>query len=180
MLEVDTESIKSEKIDDLSFDLRRRLKKNGFKYGNLKIIDDSIKFKLNNSELAKNVSDEIKKLSQSVSQNALSSQSKSNLNVEINNSLVNISLTEDYLKQISISAVNQSIEIVRRRIDELGTRETTIQKQGTTRILIQLPGLDDPERIKSLLCHTAKLPFKLVDHKASYDPSNHTKIPVRT
>ena len=81
MLEVDTESIKSEKIDDLSFDLRRMLKKNGFKYGNLKIIDDSIKFKLNNSDLAKNVSDEIKKLSQSVSQNALSSQSKSNLNV---------------------------------------------------------------------------------------------------
>ena len=97
LLEVDTESIKSEKIDDLSFDLRRMLKKNDFKYGNLKIIDDSIKFKLNNSELAKNVSDEIKKLSQSVSQNALSSQSKSNLNVEINNSLVNISLTEENL-----------------------------------------------------------------------------------
>ncbi|MDC3111484.1 protein translocase subunit SecD [Pelagibacteraceae bacterium] len=178
LLEVDTESIKSEKIDDLSFDLRRMLKKNDFKYGNLQIIDDSIKFKLNNSELAKNVSDEIKKLSQSVSQNALSSQSKSNLNVEINNSLVNISLTEDYLKQISISAVNQSIEIVRRRIDELGTREPTIQKQGTTRILIQLPGLDDPERIKSLLGQTAKLTFKLVDQKASYDPSNPTKIPV--
>ena len=67
LLEVDTESIKSEKIDDLSFDLRRMLKKNGFKYGNLKIVDDSIKFKLNNFQLAKNVSDEIKNLSQSVS-----------------------------------------------------------------------------------------------------------------
>ena len=60
----------------------------------------------------------------------------------------------------------------------MGTREPTIQKQGTSRILIQLPGLDDPERIKSLLGQTAKLTFKLVDQKATYDPNNPTKIPV--
>jgi len=74
--------------------------------------------------------------------------------------------------------VNQSIEIVRRRIDELGTREPTIQKQGISRILIQLPGLDDPERIKSLLGQTAKLTFKLVDQRSIYDPNNPTKVPV--
>lgn len=178
LLEVDTDSIEKEKIEDLTFDLRRMLKKDGIKYNNLKVIDDSIIFKITDATLVSGLVKNIKELSQSTSQNAVSAQSKSNLEIDINNDLINVSLTDDYLKQISISAVNQSIEIVRRRIDELGTREPTIQKQGTSRILIQLPGLDDPERIKSLLGKTAKLTFKLVDQKASYDPSNPTKAPV--
>ena len=59
--------------------------------------------------------------------------------------------------------VDQSIEIVRRRVDELGTTEPSIQRQGENRILVQLPGLNDPERIKNLLGKTAKMNFQLVD-----------------
>lgn len=65
------------------------------------------------------------------------------------------------------SAMDQSIEIVRRRIDETGTREPSIQRQGENRILVQLPGVDDPERIKNLLGQTAKLTFRLVDETAN-------------
>ncbi|MBF0560412.1 MAG: protein translocase subunit SecD [Alphaproteobacteria bacterium] len=61
------------------------------------------------------------------------------------------------------SAVQQSIEIVRRRIDELGTREPSIQRQGANRIIVELPGLDDPDRVKRLLGKTAKLTLHLVD-----------------
>ena len=178
LLEVDTASIKIEKIEDLTFDIRRMLKKDGVKYSNLKIVEDSINFRISDTSLVNSLVSDIKDLSQSISQNTLSAQNKSNLEIETNNNLINVSLTEDYLKQIAISAVNQSIEIVRRRIDELGTREPTIQKQGISRILIQLPGLDDPERIKSLLGQTAKLTFKLVDQRSSYDPNNPTKAPV--
>ena len=178
LLEVDTASIKIEKIEDLTFDIRRMLKKDGVKYSNLKIVEDSINFRISDTSLVNSLVSDIKDLSQSISQNTLSAQNKSNLEIQTNNNLINVSLTEDYLKQIAISAVNQSIEIVRRRIDELGTREPTIQKQGISRILIQLPGLDDPERIKSLLGQTAKLTFKLVDQRSSYDPNNPTKAPV--
>ncbi|HMO69689.1 MAG TPA: protein translocase subunit SecD, partial [Novosphingobium sp.] len=59
-----------------------------------------------------------------------------------------------------------SIEIIRRRIDELGTREPTIIRQGSDRIVVQVPGLDDPEELKGLLGQTAKLEFKLVDQTA--------------
>jgi protein-export membrane protein SecD len=62
------------------------------------------------------------------------------------------------------NVVAQSIEIVRLRLDETGTREPTIQRQGEDRILVQLPGVDDPERIKRLLGKTAKLTFRLVNH----------------
>ena len=129
------------------------LKKDGIKYSNLKIVEDTINFRISDTSLVNSLVNDIKDLSQIISQNALSAQNKSNLEIQTNNNLINVSLTEDYLKQIAISAVNQSIEIVRRRIDELGTREPTIQKQGISRILIQLPGLEDPERIKSLLGH---------------------------
>ena len=74
-----------------------------------------------------------------------------------------LTLTEEALRERRRAAVEQSIEIVRRRIDETGVREPTIQSQGTDRILVQLPGIKDPERIKRLLGKTAKLHFRLLD-----------------
>jgi preprotein translocase subunit SecD len=61
------------------------------------------------------------------------------------------------------AAVDQSIEIVRRRVDELGTTEPNIQRQGADRIVVQVPGLDDPERLKALIGQTAQLTFRFVD-----------------
>jgi preprotein translocase subunit SecD len=60
-------------------------------------------------------------------------------------------------------AMGDATEVVRRRIDELGTREPTIIRQGTDRIVVQVPGLQDPQALKDLLGKTAKLEFKLVD-----------------
>jgi preprotein translocase subunit SecD len=65
------------------------------------------------------------------------------------------------------SAMEQATEVVRRRIDELGTKEPTIIRQGSTRILVQVPGLQDPQQLKALLGKTAKLEFKLVDQAAN-------------
>ncbi len=77
-----------------------------------------------------------------------------------------ISFTPEALDQRRRSVVEQSIEIVRRRIDETGTREPSIQRQGDRRILVQLPGVRDPERIKKLLGKTAKLTFRFVHENA--------------
>ncbi len=74
-----------------------------------------------------------------------------------------VDLTEEAIADRRRAAIEQSIEIVRRRIDELGTREPTIQRQGEDRILVQVPGLDDPERLKAILGKTAKMVFRLVD-----------------
>ncbi len=75
------------------------------------------------------------------------------------------------------SAIQQSIEIVRRRVDETGVREPTIQSQGDDRILVQLPGIDDPERIKRLLGKTAKMAFHLVDTENSLSDAIGGRIP---
>ncbi|MGH6905154.1 MAG: protein translocase subunit SecD [Geminicoccaceae bacterium] len=76
---------------------------------------------------------------------------------------IEISLSEDAARELQDSAVRQSLEIVRRRIDEIGTREPTIQRQGEDRILVQVPGERNPDSIKRLLGQTAKLTFHLVD-----------------
>ena len=63
------------------------------------------------------------------------------------------------------SSIDQALEIVRRRIDELGTNEPNILKRGNDRILVELPGLDDPTRIKTLLGKTANLTFRFVSQR---------------
>ena len=103
---------------------------------------------------------------------------RTNLILDIDDNFFKISFSEEYITLLTLNAVNQSLEIVRRRIDELGTKEPTIQRQGTSRIIIQLPGIDNPDEIKSLLGQTAKLTFQLVDQTASYDPNKPNKAPI--
>src|SRR6266481_5935357 len=74
-------------------------------------------------------------------------------------------------------AVDQSIEIIRRRIDETGTKEPTIQRQGQNRILVELPGVDNPQHIKDLLGKTAKLTFQLVDSGVTVDEARRGRLP---
>ncbi len=84
-------------------------------------------------------------------------------------------LQETLIRNLQIDAVERSIEIIRRRIDETGTREPLIQRQGSSRIVVQVPGLRDPESLKSLIGQTAKLSFHLVNEQVA---SNVSEIPV--
>ncbi|MGI4802050.1 MAG: protein translocase subunit SecD [Janthinobacterium lividum] len=88
---------------------------------------------------------------------------------------ITISLSEAALRARADSAVLQSIEIVRRRIDETGVLDPQITRQGADRIVVQLPGVDDPNRIKELIGKTAKMTFRLVDENAN--PASPTPPP---
>lgn len=91
--------------------------------------------------------------------------------VEVRSEGARISLvtTQAGVAQAVDAAMAQAVEVIRRRIDELGTREPNIVRQGTNRIVVQVPGLQDPDALKSLLGKTARLEFKLVDVDA--DPA---------
>jgi len=88
-----------------------------------------------------------------------------------------MNFTEQAALEIQRRAVEQSIEIVRRRIDETGTREPLIQRQGADRILVQLPGVEDPERVKEILKQTAKLTFRFVSDKTSAEEARQRGTP---
>src|SRR6185312_245797 len=87
----------------------------------------------------------------------------------VDSSRIVLTPTSSGLATATNSAMDVATEIVRKRIDELGTREPSIVRQGANRIDVQVPGLKDPEALKALLGKTAKLEFKLVDFTA--DPA---------
>lgn len=89
-----------------------------------------------------------------------------------------LAFTSDGISRLTTATVGQAIEIVRNRIDETGTKEPIIQRQGSDRILIQLPGVDDPEAIKRLLGRTARLGFQLVDtSRSALEAQSSGRIP---
>jgi preprotein translocase subunit SecD len=93
-----------------------------------------------------------------------------------------LTLTEDGAAERARAIVSHSIEIVRRRVDALGTTEPLIQRQGTDRIVLQIPGVSDPERVKEILGHTAKMTFHIVNESAdpgSPAPYGSMKLPLR-
>ena len=89
--------------------------------------------------------------------------------------LVTVKFNDVALNQRRQQIVEQSIEIVRRRIDESGTKEPTIQREGQDRIILELPGVEDPEQVKRLLGKTAKMTFQMVDENA--DPKDRARLP---
>jgi preprotein translocase subunit SecD len=90
---------------------------------------------------------------------------------------ITITMTDQQIVERRTSAVQQSIEIIRRRIDETGVREPTIQRQGDDRVIVQLPGIDDPERVKRLIGKTAKLTFQMVDLQNSVEDAMAGRVP---
>ena len=77
-------------------------------------------------------------------------------------------------------AMDTATDVIRRRIDELGTREPTIIRQGDNRIVVQVPGLDNPQALKELLGQTAKLDFKLLDYENPPEDTQNGKARIGT
>ena len=92
--------------------------------------------------------------------------------------LLRYTMTDEGLDYRVSSAVTQSIEVVGRRVNELGTTEPIIQRQGNDRILVQVPGLQDPQRLKDILGQTAKLTFQMVDQTMSVQDALNGRPPA--
>jgi preprotein translocase subunit SecD len=90
---------------------------------------------------------------------------------------VTLTFNESALTALKRSILEQSIEIVRRRIDETGVKEPTIQREGDDRILVQLPGIDNPEHVKELIGRTAKMTFQLVDTNVGVEDTKRSLPP---
>ena len=86
-------------------------------------------------------------------------------------------LDQDQVKEIEQNAVSQGLETIRNRVDQFGVSEPTIQVQGERRILVQLPGIKDPERAINLIGKTARLEFKLVDEENSLQEALSGSVP---
>jgi len=164
LLEVKVSVVLRERLESMVDAIRVELRKNRIGYTGLGVRNNFVTFslrKLSDTKL-------VQKLINSVEQD---------LEITISKDKVNVNFSDKALRSIRSSAVGQSIEIVRRRIDETGTREPTIQRQGQDRILVQVPGLKNPERLKRLLGKTAKMSFHLLDQKGSVSEALQGRVP---
>ena len=165
LLEVDSKPLIQEKLQNKLINLRKFLKDKKIKYKNLEIKNEVINFILQEKDIE---NFEIFFLNKEGTFNAYFTQYKSyEMDYSILGNIVTILYSKFGLIEIKNSALEHSLEIVRRRIDELGTKDPTIIRRGNDRILIELPGLDDPNRIKNLLGKTANLSFRFVSDAES-------------
>lgn len=163
LLQVEMGSVLKERLDSVLDEVRRSLRKERIGYVRLKHSADSVTFSLRDNADIDKTEDVLNDI-------------EGEFVFEISDSgEAELSFSEDQKREFKQQVISQSIEIVRRRIDETGTREPIIQAQGTDRILVQLPGIDNPERVKDLLGKTAKLSFNLVNQEAS---PNSASVPA--
>ena len=163
LLEVDTKPLVNQRLQEKVIKLRDYFKKENIKYKKLNYTEEKIKVTLQDSDIKKFEEYFINKDNDI---NFFYDQYRSyEMEYFIENNIFFIEYSKFGLIEINNSAIDQSLEIVRRRIDEVGTKEPTIVRRGNNRILIELPGLDDPARIKKLLGKTAKLTFRLVSEE---------------
>ena len=169
LLEINSDPLVKEKIQSKVIPLKRLLKDNNLDYTNFKISENNLTFSINNT-------DKLKLLFFSKKDNLLNpyinNYNSHELDLKISGKNVKILFSKFGLLTINNSALKQSIEIIRRRIDDVGTKEPTILQRGEKRILVELPGLKDPERIKNLLGKTAQLNFRLVSDNKEFGVEN--------
>ena len=160
LLEVDSKPVIKQKLQSSLLVLRKNLKENNIKYKSLKIINNKINFIITDKDIK--IFDKFFFDKENPFNLYFNKYKSYEMDYVIENNLVEILYTKYGIIEIKSAALENSLEIVRKRIDEVGTKDPTIVRRGNNRILVELPGLDDPNRIKKLLGRTAHLTFRLV------------------
>jgi preprotein translocase subunit SecD len=176
LLEVDANSVKKDKLDQVRDDVRRTLRDAKIGYTGLAVRADSVEVRVKDTDL-QNALTKLRELSQPLG-GLLGSSGQRSLEVsDAGGGLIRLTVPQAAINDRIRQSVEQSIQIVERRVNELGTVEPLIQRQGTDRILVQVPGLQDPTRLKELLGKTAKLDFRMVDQTVPPDQAVQGRVP---
>jgi protein-export membrane protein SecD len=183
LLEIDNTPVIEQKLQNLTITIRNYFKEKNIRIKNLKLINQKISFSVDkkfNQMILDVFNDEESDL------NPYYQRFKSHqLDIVEENDFFIVNFSNQGIIDLKTSSQDQALEIVRRRIDEIGTNEPNILKRGNDRILVELPGLDDPMRIKSLLGKTANLTFRFVTNnnedsfgaeKLSYEDSSEESM----
>ena len=162
LLEVDLNTVYKELITNTEELVRGALREPRIAFRNLRAAEDGVYVSISEPDQFKTARDAIVKATPGMTVESL------------DENRIRVFITDKVRRDREISALAQSIEIVRRRVDEFGTSDPSIQRQGRDRIIVELPGVSNPERIKQLIGQTAKLNFHLLEPGVSplTDPRN--------
>ena len=177
LLEVDSNYVKKEKLDQVRDDVRRTLREAKIGYTGLATKGDSVEVRITKDTDQQPALSKLRDLSQPLG-GLLGSSGQRSLEVsDAGGGVIRLTVPQAAITDRVRQAIEQSIQIVERRVNELGTVEPLIQRQGTDRILLQVPGLGDPSRLIELVGKTAKMDFRMVDTTVSPDQAAAGRLP---
>jgi SecD/SecF fusion protein len=168
VLEVDSAALRKARMDVLLNDARAVLRTAGERASAARLSGNTLTITLADQTALDKVRPEIQKLATPTTSLGFSTGT-SDIEVATSGNVISVALTEAGINERMSAAVEQSLEIIRRRVDQVGVAEPLIQRVGGDRILVQLPGLQDPTRLRQLLGSTAQMSFHMVDQ--TVDPN---------
>ena len=177
LLEVDSAFVRKEKIESLRDDVRRVVREN--KLGSpaaATIRGNTVEFRIREGVDPKFALQKFQDLSQPIG-GLLQATGQRTVDISESGGLFRLTVTEPALVERIRQSVDQSIQIIERRVNELGTVEPSIQRQGVDRVLVQVPGLQDPQKLKDILGKTAKLTFRMVDTAVAPEQALQGRVP---
>src|SRR5471030_2805687 len=177
LLEVDTKTVRKDMLETLRDDMRRVLRDARIGYTGLLVRGSSVEVHIREGTNADQAQSKLRELSLPLG-GLLNATGQRSLDITSEaDGLIRLTITDPATVERVRQSVEQSIQIIERRVNELGTVEPLIQREGTDRILVQVPGLQDPTRLKQLLGKTAKLDFRMVDTGASPEQAVQGRTP---
>jgi len=162
LLEVDTSAVRKERLQALNDDVLRVLRQARIPFTGRAIRGNGVDVHITRPTDVKTALDKLGTLSQPLT-GIVGTSGARNVDITENGGTITLTPSDAGITERIRQAVDQSIEIIQRRVNELGLVEPSIQRQGISRILVQVPGLQDPTRLKEILGKTAKLDFRMVD-----------------
>ena len=179
MLQVDRNDIVKERLQSTIDDIRGKLRDANIGYTGLAGSGQSAQVRIRDLTQLDAAKKALSSITTPVSLGGLTGGSVTEATMtDAGDGLLKFAITDQGIDYRMSSAVAQSIEVVRRRVDQLGTTEPLIERQGTDRIIVQVPGLQDPQRLKNLLNQTAKLTFHMVDQSMSAQDALNGRPPA--
>jgi SecD/SecF fusion protein len=178
LLEVEFDQVQKDRLESLMGDIRIAFRKARIGYTNLQATSDSVSLRVLDPSRYDQAKTIVNGLNPAVGGSMLSVGARDYQLIEPGRDSLVMHMTDNFKTRTQDQILDESIEVVRRRIDQLGTREPTIERQGEDRILVQVPGLSDPQRLIRLLGTTAKMTFQMVDDSADMTQAARGIVPI--
>jgi len=169
LLEVDTADVRQQRLVSLRDEVRKTLRDAKILYSTVPAIrGNAVEVRIREGQNFPAALDKLRALSQPLTNNIIGVTGQQSLDVtDAGGGLIRLAPSEAAMTERIRQTVDQAIPIIERRVNELGLVEPTVQREGIDRILVQVPGLGDPQRLLEIIGKTAKLEFRLVNQNAS-------------
>ncbi|WP_421849151.1 protein translocase subunit SecDF [Oricola sp.] len=180
-LKLDRQELIDNRLESVRNEVRRLLRAEGIGYTGLSGRDQAVSVRIRDEANIDRAKEVLAPITEPISAGLLGGGIVREASLsEPETGLLRVQITDSGLDYRMTQAVAQTVEVIRGRVDELGTTEPVIQRQGEDRVIVQVPGLDDPQRLKEIIGTTARLTFQMVDATTPVEDALNSRPPAGT